>query len=530
MRPADGPMRRVKAARPDRTTASLVRKGAVVLVLAILLFGFGIAYERYRLLNDVAAAFAQKSRLIEDHLQSRLQGVDAMARLIEEQYREARPDFRANVASRVDRGFWQLETVVLGGKRLRPGGSGKGALPWSPTLEREVAAVLAIDTNAASTLAYAREVPWVYYTSVRRWIYAFPPGAPQHSYFGPGLYAKPYWTTTAPDRNPLRRETLSSLYEDAYGRGYMITASSPVWVGDRFLGVVSMDLGMSVLQDLVTERNAAGEFLLVDRAGRIVARPGKFNLREGYSLPDGQGLQRWHRDGSEWTATPVAGGRLWLMHRLPMADLITQALMHSIPAALLLVLIGAVLVLGGRLRAAMAALAQQAWRDPLTRALNRRGLYEEAPTLRALASRQHKALAVVIFDVDYFKQVNDCYGHEQGDKVLKVLARGLVDNLRDYDVACRWGGEEFVVLMMLEPGDAVTAVDRLRTVVARAVAEEVLTSITVSAGMAFWGDDETLEAAVERADRQLYAAKTAGRNRLEIEPEVAAARNGANAA
>lgn len=527
MSPASSSMPPLKPPRTDRTTTSLVRKGAVVLALALLLFGVSVAYERHRLRTDAAAAFAQKSRLIEDYLQSRLQGADVMARLIEERYREPRNDFRATVAPRTELGIWQLETVTASGKRLRLGGSGKGALPWSPALAREVDAVLAIDTSAASILAYAREVPWVYYTSARRWIYAFPPGAPQHSYFGPGLYAKPYWMMTAPERNPQRGETLSGLYEDAYGQGLMITASSPVWTEDRFLGVVSMDLGLGLLQDLVTERNAAGEFLLVDRAGRIVARPGTFSPRESYSLPAGKGLQHWRLDGTEWTGIPLAQGRLWLMHRLSLTDLITQALLHSIPAALLFVLIGAVLVLGGRLRAAMTALAQQALHDPLTRALNRRGLHEEAPALRALAQRHHKALAVVMFDVDYFKQVNDRYGHEQGDKVLRALARGLVAQLREYDVACRWGGEEFVVLMVLEAVDAVPVVDRLRNAIALVVAQEALASITVSAGMAFWSEDETLEAVVDRADHQLYAAKTGGRNRLEIEPEVAAAYRGA---
>ena len=166
-------------------------------------------------------------------------------------------------------------------------------------------------------------------------------------------------------------------------------------------------------------------------------------------------------------------------------------------------------------------LHQQAIRDPLTGLFNRRYLDETLPREIHRALRETVPLAVVMIDLDHFKRFNDEWGHEAGDAVLLGVAELLLDGLRASDIACRYGGEELLVVM---PGaDAAEALKRI-TVIAnemRRLATRVmgrqLPPITFSAGVATvpeHGDDAA--ELVRAADRALYMAKETGRDRIVV--------------
>ena len=122
-------------------------------------------------------------------------------------------------------------------------------------------------------------------------------------------------------------------------------------------------------------------------------------------------------------------------------------------------------------------------------------------------------MTAVFFDVDRFKRVNDTYGHAIGDLVLIHVAESLKANLRECDMLGRFGGEEFVVLL-IETGidDAIKIAERMRLAVSGIQLPEVVKQITVSAGLAELKSGETAEALLQRSDRALYRAKKSGRN------------------
>jgi two-component system cell cycle response regulator len=156
-----------------------------------------------------------------------------------------------------------------------------------------------------------------------------------------------------------------------------------------------------------------------------------------------------------------------------------------------------------------------AGRDPLTGLLNRRGAEQAMARERARARRQDSPLAVALIDVDHFKRVNDQYGHEAGDRVLRAVGRAIENAVRPYDVVARWGGEEF---LMVIPGATVdqarTLAERLRQSVADLRPAD-LPAVTVSIGVDILAPgEETLAAALARADTNLYQAKNDGRNRV----------------
>lgn len=159
-------------------------------------------------------------------------------------------------------------------------------------------------------------------------------------------------------------------------------------------------------------------------------------------------------------------------------------------------------------------------RDPLTGLLNRRHMEESLLRELSRATRTKQPLSVIMMDVDHFKNFNDTFGHEAGDHVLKEVGQLLQKSVRDSDIACRFGGEEFTLI--LPDADCETALEigqRIRKAVKGlqlSLGRQPLGHITISAGISvFPTDGDTLQQLLSTADQALYEAKEKGRDRIE---------------
>ncbi len=168
------------------------------------------------------------------------------------------------------------------------------------------------------------------------------------------------------------------------------------------------------------------------------------------------------------------------------------------------------------LRDVLRVLHDERNHDSLTRLLNRRAFFEAAES--SLGDPRQGPWTLLVCDIDHFKMVNDTWGHQAGDKVLHWFGQTLLGQTRRGDLAARFGGEEFAVLLpRSQPEDAVRVAERIRQLLAQAPEDDTRIRISASFGLVPVSSREDLNDALARADTLLYEAKRAGRDRIHAE-------------
>jgi diguanylate cyclase (GGDEF)-like protein len=173
---------------------------------------------------------------------------------------------------------------------------------------------------------------------------------------------------------------------------------------------------------------------------------------------------------------------------------------------------------GKELKAAYERIEEMAQLDELTGALNRRFVMKELDDELLRAVRHGKSCSVALIDLDWFKKINDTFGHPAGDEALRTFAITIFANIRGIDKFGRYGGEEFLLILPDTPqGTAMRTLDRLRDIVSgldwAAISPNM--TVTLSAGITSIRTNDTTDTVLSRADRALYRAKEGGRNRVQ---------------
>jgi len=181
----------------------------------------------------------------------------------------------------------------------------------------------------------------------------------------------------------------------------------------------------------------------------------------------------------------------------------------------ILILVLAQLTIGGY----QVRLESMASEDKLTGVNNRHAFEAMSQQVMKVADRRGEALTGVLMDIDHFKNINDSFGHLIGDQVISRVANILKDNVRGSDLVCRWGGEEFIILL---PGSNAEETRLWAEKIRKAIDEDVVffgekaVSVTASFGVSRYIAKETRDTFFNRVDTALYQAKDKGRNRVEV--------------
>ena len=165
-----------------------------------------------------------------------------------------------------------------------------------------------------------------------------------------------------------------------------------------------------------------------------------------------------------------------------------------------------------------------AYTDPLTEIPNRRFYYERLLQEISRARRVRRPLALALVDLDFFKEINDAVGHHGGDQALKFFSQFLRENLRQEDIVCRIGGDEFAIIFPETPADKATVFfDRIRQKLDQmdvSINGRIRINISFSCGVAEFRSEYLPEDLIEEADHSLYSAKSNGRSRVVIAPAM----------
>lgn len=176
-----------------------------------------------------------------------------------------------------------------------------------------------------------------------------------------------------------------------------------------------------------------------------------------------------------------------------------------------------------RLNNALSTIRELAIHDDLTRAYNRRQMYEELKREKATADRTGGIFSIALFDLDHFKKINDTYGHLKGDDVLKYLIHSIRHEIREIDSISRYGGEEFIIIMSGTDAKGVEeCAYRIKNNIKNLKFPGFPESfrITISTGITTYHPVESIDELIARSDSAMYKAKSMGRNQVAIENPV----------
>jgi len=327
-----------------------------------------------------------------------------------------------------------------------------------------------------------------------------------------------------------------------YQNEQIVTVSVPVDYQRYWYGVLAIDFtlqGMKKLLQDAVDGNGEGEFQLYDESftllatsESVVSHANRFDEREraqiaGAMEKDKEGELRLGSRYVNWQHLDHFNGVLLRIHTLREG---AQGDFGSITIALTLLwlLFTGMLVVSwfvirrmvSNMYRLQSSLQWQAWHDPLTRINNRGALFERAKVLAKRCEQQQQPYSVMQMDLDHFKNINDRYGHQAGDKVLTHAARLITSTIRKVDVAGRVGGEEFcVVLPGAGPEEAMQIAERIRL---RINDREILVkksqtariSVSIGGSSAQESNNYDFEQLQSIADARLYQAKQRGRNQV----------------
>ncbi|OLF55597.1 sensor domain-containing diguanylate cyclase [Pseudomonas chlororaphis] len=312
---------------------------------------------------------------------------------------------------------------------------------------------------------------------------------------------------------------------------------------DNFIGAAGVGLTVDAVIKLIDryQQRYQRSVYFVNTQGRIVltgAEGGPQGARAGQSLLELDSLRDLHaklpkphsgsyeystQDQRHFINVRFIPELNWYLFVDKREDSALGDIRRSLYLNLLICLVVTLIVLAllnGVVKRYQRKIEAQATLDSLTGLPNRRGFDLLAAHAMHEAQREPRPLAALLLDLDHFKRLNDTYGHLAGDQVLSGFARNLESCLRQSDIVCRWGGEEFIVL--LKDTDSATALmiaEKIRLLIEqqRYAYEGQSLQVTVSIGLTALQPDDTLHSLLSRADHAMYRAKQTGRNRTCVE-------------
>jgi len=385
-------------------------------------------------------------------------------------------------------------------------------------------------------------ITWVYYTSQKGFINIYPWISSKEFVYNDIILEKEFFIGGLPNVNKNKSHFWTPVYNDAAGQGNMVTISRPIYNNQNFLGVVSIDLTINKLNYILKSKYNA--FLLNEynqiigsnfnnhdmgskllNLNNLLPKYTESELNILKNLPKNK-ITKWQDNYIYKLSFKDAPWNLYCI--LPMYKVLLETFISTLPIFIigifLLFLSYEIYVrkktennLKGivqELALTQSLLQQSASYDFLTSLLNRRGFFEKFNEI--LAKPNNKALiSIIITDIDFFKKINDTYGHSIGDTVLVNVAQLIKNLISCNDIIARWGGEEFLIILHNTTyEEAIKKAEILRASIENMIIKhnEVEIKLSMTLGVSNYDNNIGIEQCISNADKTLYYGKNNGRN------------------
>lgn len=424
--------------------------------------------------------------------------------------------------------------------------TGTGKIPTTGIKLREINLAFNLNTYFRKVYEMIPDIAWIYYTSNNDFVSMYPWVSSDDFFYNSGLKKAGFFQYAGPEMNPDRESVWTPVYADYAGQGLMVTYSCPLYYGKDFMGVISLDFTSAYISKLISSEY---EGYLKDQNGAAIAVSRKAAAGQVIDVKD-----KMNYSDSEWTAInkldkskiKLFGGYYvyvaeyenapWILYfRVPLWRVIAKALFLSLPALLITAMFLFIVRENEKHKQTQSLLSEtveelkiyqgrleySAKYDFLTNTFNRRGMEEYFHGI--IRNTIPKPGFIIMGDLDYFKKLNDNYGHDAGDLVLVNVASILQNNIDNDDYVCRWGGEEFLVILKRKDKEsAMDTAERIRSEVENLRIPYMGTgqlSITITLGISEYSEKFALDRNITNADNALYYGKKSGRNKVVLYQE-----------
>jgi len=381
---------------------------------------------------------------------------------------------------------------------------------------QEISAALLLRLTFLSAVDSIADLKWVYYISAKRFMYTVPYHSVSLFHLNETNYNKEYWVGAIPENNPERHMVMTNIYQDGAGKGYLATLSVPIYVNDTFKGIIGIDISLDAFIEIMAMNTMLGDSFLLDENKVILATDTEGEQGQIlYIPPNNLNHSMFINDDNayDYVSYEIIKDEVTFVHRLERHQKYKAAFINSLRELFLLLSSVIMAYMIYYFRVLIIRVGLLANIDPLTSLLNRRAMENAVLPLLSVNERYEQKMCFLLADIDYFKKVNDNYGHQVGDEVLVSVTEILSSCLRSSDLLSRHGGEEFLIVLPqtdLESGSLLA--ERIRTSIENTRTGDNRVGVTLSIGCVEVRKEESFDSVLSRADKMLYKAKIDGRN------------------
>lgn len=420
--------------------------------------------------------------------------------------------------------------------------TGIGSIPADGISRDEIN--LALHYNEYFHIIYSEipDIAWLYYTSENNFISMYPWISSKEFAFSNELKTTEFYSYAIPENNPLRKTLWTPVYLDQAGKGLMVTLTSPIYNQDTFMGVVSLDLTNAQFSKMI---ESDYEIYLVDDTDSLIATSLNHNFdqeikfselnrsQNDINMIDKGETETIQRVGKYYIYSVSFTNAPWKMFfRVPVWLILYKSMLFTLPIMIICILFvfrafeaekrkeaeTQLISSLEELKSYQELLENAAKYDFLTSTYNRRGLKESFDNIFNSITTTRVPVSFILGDIDSFKKFNDTFGHTAGDKILIELSNLLKKNAGESDIVCRWGGEEFLIMLHNKDYDeALVVAENIRREIETMVIpweNSIELRVTMTFGVAEYDFTESYENSISQADIALYIGKLEGRNQV----------------